>query len=98
LYGRSVTVSSSFHNAHVRPQASDHEADGQDEALEEQLLDAPTFSDQSNRNIVEVSPGKTFLIVSGLSGAQPREWSDKRAQSPLWAAVIAKQVCLRLQI
>lgn len=86
MYGRSVTVSSSLRTAHKNPWSSEVDDD------ETFLQSSVPESIPHNPNIVDVSPGKTVLIVSGLSGAMPRTWNPTRIQSPLWASVVARQV------
>jgi hypothetical protein len=88
IYGRSVEVTSNFAKAHVNPNGYSSKKD-------------TVVARAIKRNSVTVEPGKTLLVVSGLSGAIPRTWNPKRINSPLWASVVAKQVrlnCIQLQV
>ncbi|KAI3642441.1 hypothetical protein MP228_011996 [Amoeboaphelidium protococcarum] len=41
--------------------------------------------------ITRVFPGQSFCIVTGLSGAQPRNWIAPRIKDDFWVSVLAKQ-------
>jgi hypothetical protein len=82
-------VRSDFEVAHESPHGDDASN-----------ADAHSTIDSSaeNPNVVEVGQDRTVLIVSGLSGAKPRAWKSERVRSPLWAAVVAKQVTILILI
>lgn len=56
----------------------------------EDLTQNPDFS-QMDPNHVNLEPGKSFTIVTGLSGSNPRYWISKHMSQSHWAAVVARQ-------